>query len=447
MSRFNPTDYREFIYRSHYISPDCTRFAARYALSGPGGTVEFTEVMTLPPGVLTDRARALARLLFLACGISYYKSACPQRIRVQGGLSDGEHRFLAALIENGLAEFAYRNGFLQALRPSIDGSRRARVAPVRNPRDDDGRPLVPVGGGKDSVVTLESLRKTGIEPLAFSVNWSGRISACIDTGGYRSVHATRRLDRVLDDINAGGAYDGHAPVTSITSLVALLVAESMALGPVVMSNERSADDGNLLWNDKIVNHQWSKSMEFETILRSYLLSLGMSPARYFSLLRPLSEVAIAQRFARCPAYFRAFRSCNWQAERDTGTSHLRWCCECAKCHFVFLALAPFLDPPVLEEIFGCNLLDAAGRKEIYEQLLGLSSHKPFECVGRIDEARLAARLAGSRRVWRSARLLSKLLAATQGDASNLADAEATVLGVQGEHNVPARYKAALHALI
>jgi UDP-N-acetyl-alpha-D-muramoyl-L-alanyl-L-glutamate epimerase len=447
MPRFNPADYREFIYRLHYISPDCTRFAARYALSGPGGTVEFTEVMTLPPGVLTGGARALARLLFLACGVSYYKSACPQRIRVEGGLCDEEHRFLGALIENGLAEFAYRNGFFQALRPSIDGSRRDRVGPVSNPRDADGQPLVPVGGGKDSVVTLESLRKIGAEPLAFSVNWSGRISACIDAGSYRSVHAARRLDRVLDNINACGAYDGHVPITSIISLVALLVAESMALGPVVMSNERSADDGNISWNGKAVNHQWSKSMEFETILRDYMLSLGMSPDRYFSLLRPLSEVAIAQRFARCPAYFRAFRSCNWQSERDTGVSRLRWCCECAKCHFVFLALAPFLDPPVLEEIFGCNLLDAAGRKETYDQLLGLGACKPFECVGTIGEARLAARLAGSNPAWRTGRLLRRLLAETEGDASTPADAEAAVLRVHDEHNVPARYTAALHALI
>jgi len=447
MPGFNPADYREFIYRSHYISADCTRFAARYALSGPGGTIEFTEVMTLPPGALTDSARALARLLFLACGVSYYKAACPQRIRVHGGLSDGEHRFLAALIENGLAEFAYRNGFPRALRPSIDGLRQDQADPARNPRDDDGQPLVPVGGGKDSVVTLESLRTTGAEPLAFSVNWSGRISACIDAGGYRSVHAARRLDRVLGDINACGAYDGHVPITSITSLVALLVAESMALGPVIMSNERSADDGNISWNDMTVNHQWSKSMEFETLLRNQMLFAGMSPARYFSLLRPLTEAAIAQRFARCPAYFRAFRSCNWQSERDTGPARLRWCCECAKCHFVFLALAPFLGPPVLEDIFGCNMLDAAGRKETYDQLLGIASHKPFECVGRTDEARLAARLAGASPAWRSARLLRKLLAATEGDASDLAEAEATMLRVHGEHNVPARYKAALHALI
>ena len=136
-----------------------------------------------------------------------------------------------------------------------------------------------------------------------------------------------------------------------------------------------------------------------------------------------------------------------QSERDTGPSGLRWCCECAKCHFVFLALAPFLDPPELEEIFGCNLLDAAGRKEIYNQLLGIAGHKPFECVGRIDEARLAARLAGSRSAWRPARLLKKLLAATEGDASSLAEAEATVLGAHGEHNVPTRYRAALQALI
>jgi hypothetical protein len=431
---------------SYSLSGDGTTFVGSYALSGPGRRIEFAETISLPGGRPTEQSMVLARLLFLACGLSYYKTTCPDVINVAGGMTDDEHLFLATLIENGLGEFAYRNNLPDSLHPSIKADRlRAQWAGDMWSTDRD--PLVPVGGGKDSVVTLESLKRIGMRPVAFSVNRFGPIEACIAKSGSASVHAMRTLDPKLTTLNRMRAYNGHVPVTAINSLVALLVADLLGLGSVVMSNEGSAEFGNLDWNGIHVNHQWSKSLAFEKLLRGTMQAAGLTPDRYFSLLRPLTELAIAQRFAALPEYFDVFTSCNRLFTLDVNARRLSWCCECPKCQFVFLILSPFLTPAALREIFGRNLLDEIENLNDYREILGVDGHKPFECVGDYDEAVLALTLAAQNPEWASTRLVSRLLSevAEVGLLPGRHD-NRRLFGISGEHLIPQRYLGALNAV-
>jgi fatty acid desaturase len=150
---------------------------------------------------------------------------------------------------------------------------------------------------------------------------------------------TRTIDRRLIEVNAHGAHNGHVPVTAINSVIGLIVADANGLGPVVLSNERSSNVGNITWLGRDVNHQWSKSISYETLLRDTLSQYGFNPDRYFSLLRPLSESEIADRFKKSPQYFRDFISCNRPFAIDSGRRGATWCGHCPKCLFVYGLMA------------------------------------------------------------------------------------------------------------
>lgn len=332
-------------------------------------------------------SQGLLRLLTLACSLSYFKATTMNDIQVQFPLSESELHFLTSLIRNGLAEYAYRNDLPEKLTPSISGDIRPSISDdARRDWRIDRRPLVAVGGGKDSVVTIEALKLAGMSPLLFSVNQFGPIDRCVEVSGCDYVRVTRRIDPQLRVLNELGAPNGHVPVTAINSLIGLLIADIGGYGPTVMSNEGSANFGNLTWHGLEVNHQWSKSLEFEDLLRSALVDHGLEEDRYFSLLRLFSEIQITERFAHYPEYFSAFTSCNRVFTIDPAARKTTWCGECPKCHFVFLVLAPFISRQQLTEIFGRNLLDDLTNISPYEEIVGIRGNKPFECVGEYDEA-------------------------------------------------------------
>ncbi|CUU57107.1 hypothetical protein Ga0074812_110122 [Parafrankia irregularis] len=477
---FDPAGFSEFSYEGYSFDSTGETFRAFYSLLGQAGSIEFVETIRLPNGnqgrpAGVPSART-ARLLALASGLSYYKAAAPGTVRVGFGLTDGEHTFLSELIRNGLGEFAFRNQLPGALTPQITGKRLDEVpdeitgavgggaagggSGARGGGEAGGAvaaapaaPLVPVGGGKDSVVTIESLKAAGFDPVLFSVNTFAPITRCARVSGQPLVSAQRSIDPALLEANRQGAHNGHVPVTAVVSLIALMAAERLGLGPVVMSNERSAEYGNLSWNGHTINHQWSKSIHFEALLRSALESSGGAASggtgadAYFSLLRPLSELEIARRFAGLPAYFEAFTSCNRSFRIDESKRASSWCRECPKCQFVFLVLAPFLSSGRLTEIFGGNMLDDPANLDGYLEILGLRGHKPFECVGEYDEALVALALLGRDPGWVQARLVGPLTdemhAKGQTPAPGL---DAALLEPSATHFIPRPFREALDAL-
>src|SRR5262249_11746443 len=159
-------------------------------------------------------------------------------------------------------------------------------------------------------------------------------------------------DPELLALNARGARNGHVPITGILSAIAVAAAVLHGADEVVMSNEWSASQGNLQWNGREINHQWSKSAEFEGLFRTVLRESFGGCVDYFSLLRPLTSLAIARRFAEHRQYFATFRSCNRAFHLDESMRHSNWCGECDKCCFVDLVLAPFVPAAELDAIFG-----------------------------------------------------------------------------------------------
>lgn len=441
MRRFDPDQVAVFRYIGWEWSVDTGEVALRY---GFDHDYAFTERIQLPGAgaSLSPRReqamRAVIRLLWLAAGISYYKAAAPPLVRVEaGGLTPAEREFLTDYYLHGLGEFAVVNDLDLRERPRWD-------APDANPSPVTGlglehRPLVAVGGGKDSVVSVETLRRAGLDPIQFSVNRHPVIDAVMAVSGLVSVHARRHLDQQLLELNAAGALNGHIPVTAIVSLIALASALAVGVDTVVMSNERSASEGNLTWHGNVVNHQHSKSLEFERSL-AQLVAQSVSPeVRWFSLLRPLSELHITKLFASLPAYHPVFTSCNRAFRIDPMKRTARWCGECDKCRFVSLALAPWLSREEVVAIIGVDLLDDLAHVDGFRALLGIDNEKPFECVGEIAESRAMLLLAASQPEWASAEVVSLLEGEVRGVGAPDDAMVAALLTPSEDHLIPAGF--------
>ncbi|GIJ12707.1 hypothetical protein Van01_59210 [Micromonospora andamanensis] len=438
-----------FTFPSYSIDLSTGEALFDYALTGPDGEQRFTEVITLPVPEESPSDAAVAalgrvlELLHVVAGVSYYKTAAPGQLVLPAPLGPAAVEFVRAVYTKGLAEYAYRNQLPHVLEltPRVPGG---RVKPAAEYDNSDRRPLSAVGGGKDSIVSLEALRRAGLDPVPFSVNPNHVIKAVNAASGLPALAARRRIDPVLFELNAAGARNGHIPVTAINSLIAVATAVLHGLGPVVMSNERSASDPNLIWNGHEINHQWSKGVEAEGLLRAALAEHAGLAEPYFSLLRPLSELHIARLFATIDRYDDVVTSCNAAFKlRDASE---RWCRDCPKCRFVFLALAPFMSRERITHIFGGDLLADEAQIPGYRELLGIDGHKPFECVGEVEESVVALSLLAQQPEWRDAPVVTALVAALPDEAWSTAATSDTFTPAPANHHIPPTYQKTLQTL-
>ena len=439
--------YSAFIFESYRYDPAEATLSLRYRFA-EGPRFEETLIFDFPSRPLSPRADAVLdrifRLIFLLSGVSYFKAFVPPRLVCEAfPLDRRTAEFLEDFYEKGLAEFAWRN------RISLHGQCRfhsepiAPLAPIafELPR----RTCVPLGGGKDSVVTLECLKAGGEDLALFSLGDAQPIAACIAASGLPFIRVRRRLDPGLLNLNNNGALNGHVPITGILSAIVLACALLSGFDTIAMSNEHSASAPNLIIDGLEINHQFSKSLEFERDFAEYIKNYITPGVAYFSLLRPLSEIEIARRFSKHRQYFECFRSCNSAFRQSPAERGRQWCCDCPKCRFVFLALAPFIAKPELIAIFGRNMLDDESQLDGFAALCGLREHKPFECVGEIAESAAVMAQLGNHPDWRNDAVVRRLPdifpALRQVDPA----AYRALLTVRHPHLVPSAFLAMLDA--
>jgi len=448
-----------------------------YAFDNGAELIERVRFAGAPPlpGERRQAFDAALRLLHLIAGVSYYKAGVPARIEIENGAIDAATAsLLDELYLHGLAEFAYRNGL--DLRGKIefprDGARTSNSGdetsslpsgqpgsgdfsasaspPIRGRHDGHGLPrrtLVPIGGGKDSLVAVEALKANGIEATAVWVGASPLIASVAARTGLPVLNVGRELASVLFDYNRLGAYNGHIPVTAINSAILVCAAVLYGFDSIVFANERSASSATLEYEGRQVNHQWSKGWAFERAFAAHVHSHVAADLDCFSLLRPFSELAVTRAFAGLGgAYFDAFSSCNRNFRILGPKPADRWCGQCPKCHFVFLALAPFLPKPRLLAIFGRNLLDDEAQAGGFDALIEYRDHKPFECVGEASEARAALAALAARPEWREDALVARFREeiAPQLTADSLPIEP--WLRASDEHGVPARFHGAIDVI-
>jgi hypothetical protein len=385
--------YRQFIFADYNFLETEKKLTLTYRFDDE---ISFSEryFFDFPFEPKADKAaldKSIQSLFFMA-GVSYFKAYLPSEIVINKGELDQEGAdFFSKTYQKGLGEFFYVNK-LDPNTPIRFPHNLTSPEPPVSTSSFSGQ-LIGIGGGKDSLVSAELL-KAQPHAATWSVDHRDQLEPLVQEIGLPHFWVQREWDRSLLEHNAKGAYNGHVPISAILACVGVIVGILTGHRDIVVSNESSASEPNLEYNGAPINHQYSKSLEFEQDFQKYLKHLFGNSVRYYSLLRPLTEVKICELFAKngFDKYKDVFSSCN-RAFVHT-SDHIFWCGECPKCTFVFLALTPFVPREKLEELWGGkNLLLEPSLEKTYRQLLGIEDNKPLECVGEIKEARAAMRLA------------------------------------------------------
>ncbi|MEN8252972.1 MAG: hypothetical protein ABFQ62_01190 [Patescibacteria group bacterium] len=324
---------------------------------------------------------------------SYWKATLSPIIAVKAGhLNKKQITWWRNLLMEGLGEFFFRNKIDPSeLKFKFKIESTNSYIPFQKEKLDNDKVLLPLGGGKDSLVSLEVLSaswrtKLQHQIIPFALNPT---QATLDilkiNNKLKPVIAKRKIDPKLLELNKQGYFNGHTPFSAYLAFLTTLVATLQGIKNVAVSNEKSADEATVEIKSKKYNHQYSKTTNFENKFKTYQKSYLVSNLEYFSFLRPLYEIQIGKLFSDLgEKYFSAFRSCNKGQKKNI------WCHDCPKCLFAFLITFPFVDEKVLsKKIFNKNIFSKRSLLDDAFKLVEAKKTKPWECVGTKEESILA----------------------------------------------------------
>jgi hypothetical protein len=314
---------------------------------------------------------------------TYWKAfASPEIIINAGGLSPEQVLWWEELFIKGMGQYFYENKIdftvQDILRIKSTGS---EVYSYFEDKDLSGI-LIPVGGGKDSAVSLELLKNINNSAVFLLNPIKASLEMVKVSGINKAIVFKREIDPKLIELNKQGFLNGHTPFSSVIAFETILAGYLFGIKEVAISNERSSDEENTEYLGFKINHQYSKTLEFENKFRDYVQKYLLN-VNYFSFLRPLYDLQIAKLFSRMPQYFGIFLSCN------IGQKNNAWCGNCSKCLSTYILLKPFLEAEELKNIFGSDLTQKPELKNTLEELINDDLVKPFECVGTREELRQA----------------------------------------------------------
>lgn len=428
--------YKEIIYRDYLVDDIGNDLVITYTFEIPGLTV-FKPTISFSKDLIKNsfiNENLMNKIIFhigMIELISYYKCCCPKKIVIEAGyLSDYDKSWFKKLFYNGLGEFLYKNNISISEDELFDFEVTGEEIKLEDVFYQGYGNLIPVGGGKDSVVSLELLKEYKDDNNCFIINPKGANIECCYVAGYMDediVKIKRVIDKNLIDLNSKGFLNGHTPFSSIVAFISYLMAYLTNKKYIVLSNENSANEATVIGTN--VNHQYSKSYEFEKDFHDFTIKNYGIDINYFSMLRPLKEIQIAMLFSKYTKYHKVFKSCNLGSKGSTW----EWCCNCPKCLFVYIMLSAFLSKSEMVEMFGKDLLNQKELEKDFIELIGEGETKPFECVGSISEVNFA---------------LNKIIASYEGELpyllnlyknNYLKDENIDLYELEENHNVISEY--------
>ncbi|HXK31955.1 MAG TPA: hypothetical protein VJ378_00565 [Candidatus Paceibacterota bacterium] len=332
---------------------------------------------------------------------TYWKTTCSPEIIIRAGFLNREQiSWWKGLIIKGMGQFFFENKIdwrsKNFLKIKCESNNKYKIfnGKLKN------RYLVPFSGGRDSIVTIELLKKK-LKTALFLVNPNKQIKkAAKVTNIKKQIIVQRVIDKKLLALNKKGYLNGHTPFTALLSFLSVFCAVLFDCKNIVFSNEKSANEGNVKYLDRMINHQWAKSSEFEIMFKKYCKKYLARNINYSSFLRKYTELEISKKLINFPQYFPVFSSCN--SSMRMNAKQVRWCGNCPKCLFVYLTFYPFLNKKQLLLIFGRDVFQNKKLLPIMKALMGQGRTKPFECVGTrkesLDALKLSLEKAGENKV-------------------------------------------------
>lgn len=388
MNKYNElrNEYDTFIYDSYEIEEleNTTRIIYNFIVPS---LTQYKPTLEVKKFKIDSFTKNLIFHIGLVELVSYWKATCSKNVIIKAGYINKEQiEFFKKLYFYGLGELFYTNGITPNYDDFINIKCELKEQNIEIPKYVGNGNLIPIGGGKDSNVTLEIMKSDFEDNLCFIINPKQVTLSCAQTAGYSNekiVTVKRTIDKNLIELNKQGFINGHTPFSALVAFLSYFNAYITGKKYILLSNESSANESNV--DGTKINHQYSKTYEFECDFNEYTKKYFKIDIKYFSLLRPLSEYQIAMLFSNYEKYHEIFKSCNVGSKKEPW----HWCCSCPKCLFVYIILSPFLYKEKLIRIFGEDLFEKEDLLDIFIELTGYGKTKPFECVGTYEEVRYA----------------------------------------------------------
>lgn len=388
MNKYNElrNEYDTFIYDSYEIEEleNTTRIIYNFIVPS---LTQYKPTLEVKKFKIDSFTKNLIFHIGLVELVSYWKATCSKNVIIKAGYINKEQiEFFKKLYFYGLGELFYTNGITPNYDDFINIKCELKEQNIEIPNYVGNGNLIPIGGGKDSNVTLEIMKSDFEDNLCFIINPKQVTLSCAQTAGYSNekiVTVKRTIDKNLIELNKQGFINGHTPFSALVAFLSYFNAYITGKKYILLSNESSANESNV--DGTKINHQYSKTYEFECDFNEYTKKYFKIDIKYFSLLRPLSEYQIAMLFSNYEKYHEIFKSCNVGSKKEPW----HWCCSCPKCLFVYIILSPFLYKEKLIRIFGEDLFEKEDLLDIFIELTGYGKTKPFECVGTYEEVRYA----------------------------------------------------------
>ncbi|MCK9578270.1 hypothetical protein M0R01_02130 [bacterium] len=338
---------------------------------------------------------------------SYWKAFCSPKIIISAGYLDKwQINWWKDLLINGMGQYFFENKIDFTKDKFIEFLCTAKREEYPVSGFIKGKAIIlPIGGGKDSATSIEIAKKTKQEISCLVLNPIRNTTKMVKTGGINNkIICRRKIEEKLLELNRDGYLNGHTPFVGYLSFLSILCAVLFNKKYIVFSNEKSSNEGNTIFKDREINHQYSKTFDFEKKFRAYSQKYLSTEVEYFSLLRPLYEIQIARLFSKNPQYFNIFLSCNEAQKTYSGTREKlgNWCGNCSKCLFVYIILSPFLSKKEILEIFKKDMFEDKGLIKTLQELTDEKKVKPLECVGTRNES-----IAGLYLSWKINNALNK----------------------------------------
>lgn len=379
--------YNTFIYEGFTIKNLEEEFIIKYKFVIENLTTFEPEIkiiktdLNVNEKVLEDSKNAIFHIGLIEL-ISYWKCTCSPNVIIKAGyINEEQIQWFKKLYFYGLGEMFFTNGIHTNIEDFMQVKCESNEIYEDYKNENNSGYLIPIGGGKDSCVTLECLKNEG-DNYCLIVNPKPVTLNCAKVAGYgqnKIVKVKRIIDSNLLELNKQGYINGHTPFSSMLAFLSYFIADVIGKKYIALSNESSANESNV--DGKKINHQYSKSVEFENDFRFYANKYLKRNTEYFSFLRPLNELQISMAFSKLEQYHNIFKSCNVGSKGE----NWKWCCNCPKCLFVYIILSPFLYKEKLINIFGEDLFEKQDLLKTFIELTGNGETKPFECVGTYEE--------------------------------------------------------------
>lgn len=385
-------EYKEFHFNSYSVSDDSQAIYIQFEFEIVGLSKFNPNLRILKKNfpfksIKSEYAKNMVFHMGLVELISYWKATCSPKVVIKCGyLNEDQIKWWKKLYFYGLGELFYTNNIKTNIEDFMTIECLGEEINYEPIEESFSGYIVPIGGGKDSCVTLETLNINTDSDYCLIINPKKVTLECARIAGFDTnniIEVYRVIDKNLLDLNAKGFINGHTPFSTMLAYTSYFIAYLVSKKYVALSNENSANESNVV-GEKI-NHQYSKSFEFECDFEEYSKKYLKAPVKYFSFLRPLNELQIAKIFSRHDKYHKIFKSCNVGSKEK----EWKWCSNCAKCLFAYIILSPFLYKEKLVDIFGVDMFEKENLLQIFLELTGNGQTKPFECVGTYEEVNYA----------------------------------------------------------